>query len=91
MESSNRTLGLLKGRYIDRSSQRNILRLSDLKQALEDQDWIETSVRHTRSVKAARTNEGERTQLGRMGKDSRRSKVRLQSYMAMDDEQKGRI
>ena len=68
MESSNRTLGLLKGRYVDRGSQRNIIRLSDLKQALEDKDWTEESIRHTRSVKATRANEGERPLSGRMGK-----------------------
>ena len=91
MESSNRTLGLLKGRYVDRSSQRNIIRLSDLKQALEDEDWIEASVRHTRSVKADRTNEGGRTLSGRMGTNTRREEAGLQSNVAMDDEQKGRI
>ncbi len=91
MESSNRTLGLLKGRYVDRSSQRNILRLSDLKQALEDQDWTEASIRHTRSVKATRANEGRRSQPRRMGKDSRRTEAGLQSNVAMDDEQKGRV
>ena len=91
MESSNRTLGLLKGRYIDRSSQRNILRLSDLKQALEDQDWIEASVRHTRSVKADRANKGGRTLSGRMGKHSRREEAGLQGNVAVDDEQKGRV
>ncbi|CAB5194998.1 hypothetical protein UFOVP176_50 [uncultured Caudovirales phage] len=91
MESSNRTLGLLKGRYVDRSPQRNILRLSDLKQALEDQDWIESSVRHTRSVKAARANEGRRTQPRRLGKDTRGSEAGLQSNVAVDDEQKGRV
>ena len=91
MESSNRTLGLLKGRYVDRSAQRNIIRLSDLKQALEDQDWIETSVRYVDSVKATRANEGRRSQPRRMGKDSRRSEAGLQSNVAMDDEQKGRI
>ena len=91
MEQSNRTLGLLKGRYVDRKSQRVCIRLSDLKQALEDQDWTEASVRYTRSVKADRANEGRRTLSGRMGKDSRRSEAGLQSNVAMDDEQKGRI
>lgn len=91
MESSNRTLGLLKGRYVDRSAQRNILRLSDLKQALEDQDWIEASVRHTRSVKSDRANEGGRTLSGRMGTNTRRKEAGLQSNVAMDDEQKGRV
>ena len=91
MESSNRTLGLLKGRYVDRKSQRGIIRLADLKQALEDQDWTEASVRHTRSVKTARANEGRGTQPRRMGKDSRRTEAGLQSNVAMDDEQKGRV
>ena len=87
MESSNRTLGLLKGRYVDRSPQRNILRLSDLKQALEDQDWTEASIRHTRSIKATRANTRERTQPRSLGEDSRSSEAGLQSHMAMDDEQ----
>lgn len=91
MESSNRTLGLLKGRYVDRSSQRNILRLSDLKQALEDEDWVEASVRHTRSVKAARAHEGERALSGRMGERARSSEAGLQSNVAVDGEQEGRI
>jgi len=86
MESSNRTLGLLKGRYVDRSSQRNILRLSDLKQALEDQDWTEASIRHTRSVKADRANEVGRSQSRRMGRNSRREETGLQGNVAMDDE-----
>ena len=71
MESSNRTLGLLKGRYVDRSSQRNILRLSDLKQALEDQDWIEASIRHTRSKQVVRANKGTGTLSGRLGEGTR--------------------
>ena len=75
MEKSRRVMGLLEGRYGDRSSQRNILRLSDLKQALEDKDWTETSIRHTRSVKTARANEGGRTLSGRMGKDTRGEKT----------------
>lgn len=91
MESSNRTLGLLKGRYVDRSSQRNIIRLSDLKQALEDQDWIETSVRYVDSVKATRANEGRRPQPRRMGKVPRCSEAGLQGDLAMDDEPKGRV
>ena len=84
MESSNRTMGLLKGRYVDRSSQRNIIRLSDLKQALEDRDWAETGIRHTRSVKADRANERERAQFGRLGEDTRSSKAGLQSNVAVD-------
>ena len=91
MEQSNRALGLLKGRYVDRSSQRNILRLSDLKQALENQDWTEASIRHTRSVKTTRANEGRRSQPRRMGSKTRDKEVRLQSNVAVDDEQKGRI
>ena len=86
MESSNRPLGLLKGRYVDRSTQRNILRLSDLKQALEDKDWIETSVRYVDSVKATRANEGRGTQPRRMGKVPRCSEAGLQGDVAMDDE-----
>ena len=86
MESSNRTLGLLKGRYVDRSPQRNIIRLSDLKQALEDTDWTEASVRHTRSVKADRANEVGRSQSRSMGRNPRREKAGLQGNVAMDDE-----
>ena len=91
MESSNRTLGLLKGRYVDRKSQRGVVRLSDLKQALEDKDWIEESLRYTRSKQVVRANKGTGTLSGRMGKDSRRSEAGLQSNVAVDDEQKGRI
>ena len=91
MEQSNRALGLLKGRYVDRSSQRNILRLSDLKQALEDQDWTEASIRHTRSVKATRANTRERSQPRRMGTNPRSQEAGLQGNVAVDDEQKGRV
>ena len=86
MESSNRPLGLLKGRYVDRSSQRNIIRLSDLKQAMEDEDWIETSVRYVDSVKAARANETGRSQSRRMGRNSRREEAGLQGNVAVDGE-----
>lgn len=68
MESSKRSLGLLKGRYVDSSPQRNKLRLPDLEQALGDEDWAETGLRYSRSVKATRANEGERTQPRSMGK-----------------------
>jgi len=88
MESSNRTMGLLKGRYVDRSSQRNIIRLSDLKQALEDQDWAETGIRHTRSVKADRANTRERSQSRRLGTNPRSKETGLQGNVAMDDESK---
>ena len=91
MESSNRTLGLLKGRYVDRSPQRNIIRLSDLKQALEDEDWTEASVRHTRSVKATRANDGRGSQPRRMGNKTRNKEAGLQGNVAMDDEPKGRV
>lgn len=86
MESSNRTLGVLKGRYADRSPQRDILRLSDLKQVMEDEDWIEASVRYVDSVKATRANEGGRTLSGRMGSNSRRKEAGLQGHVAVDDE-----
>lgn len=84
-------MGLLKGRYIDSGPQRNKLRLPDLEQALGDEDWIETGLRYSRSVKALRANEGERTQPRGMGKRARSSQARLQSNLAMDDEQKGRV
>ena len=91
MESSKRPLGLLKGRYIDSGSQRNKLRLPDLESLVEYEDRLEESLRYTGSVKVARANEGERSQSRRMGKNSRRTEAGLQSNLAMDDEQKGRI
>jgi len=85
MESSNRTLGLLKGRYVDRSPKRDRIRLPNSEQAMEDEDWIEASVRYVDSVKAARANEGRGTQPRRMGKDSRRTEAGLQGNVAVDD------
>ncbi len=71
MESSKRPLGLSKGRYIDRSSQRNLLRLPNFEQVMEDEDWDEASVRYVGSKQAARADEGEGSQPRRMGKRTR--------------------
>ena len=86
MESSNRPLGLLKGRYVDRSTQRDRIRLPDSEQAMEDEDWIEASVRYIDSVKVGRANETGRTQPRRMGKNSRRQEAGLQGNVAVDGE-----
>lgn len=86
MESSNRPLGLLKGRYVDRSPERDRIRLPNSEQVMEDEDWIEASVRYIDSVKVARANEGRGTQPRRMGKDSRRKKAGLQGNLAVDGE-----
>ena len=91
MESSNRPLGLLKGRYVDRSSQRDQLRFPDIESLVENEDWIEASIRYIDSVKATRANEGRRSQPRRMGTNSRRSEAGLQSNVAVDDEQTGGI
>ena len=87
MESSKRTLGLSKGIYIDRSPQRNLLRLPNFESLMEDEDWDEASVRYLGSKQTARANERERTQSGRMGRGARRKEGELQGRMAMDDEQ----
>ena len=71
MESSRRPSGIFKGRYVDNRSQRNILRLSDLKQAMEDEDYEEEGVRYVDSKQAARSYERERPQPRGMGKNSR--------------------
>ena len=71
MESSKRPLGLSKGRYIDRSPERNLLRLPNFEQIMENEDWDEASVRYIGSKQAARANEGEGTQSRRMGKRTR--------------------
>ena len=74
MESSKRPMGLLKGRYIDSSPQRHRIRLPDLEQALGDEDWLEAGLRYSRSVKIARTDEGEGTLSRGMGKRTRKVK-----------------
>lgn len=74
MESSKRPLGLLKGRYIDSGSQRNRLRLPDLESLVEYEDRLEAGLRYTGSVKAPRTDEGERTLSRGMGKRIRKGK-----------------
>ena len=74
MESSKRPMGLLKGRYIDSSSQRHRIRLPDLEQALGDEDWLEAGLRYSRSVKVARTDEGEGALSRGMGKRTRKGK-----------------
>ena len=71
MESSKRTLGLSKGRYVDRRSQSDLLRCADPESLMGDEDWAETGLRYSRSVKATRANEGERTQPRSMGKRAR--------------------
>ena len=91
MESSKRPMGLLKGRYVDSSPRRDQLRLPNIEQVMGDEDWLEAGLRYSRSVKAPRTDEGERSQPRRMGKNSRRTEAGLQSNLAMDDEQKGRV
>jgi len=75
MESSKRSLGLLKGRYVDSSPQRNRLRLPDLEQAMGDEDWVETGLRYSRSVKASRADEGTRAQPRSMGKRTRKGET----------------
>ncbi len=74
MESSKRPMGLLKGRYVDSSPQRNRLRLPDLEQVMGDEDWLEAGLRYSRSVKIARTDEGEGTLSRGMGKRTRKGK-----------------
>ncbi len=74
MESSKRPMGLLKGRYIDSSPQRHRIRLSSVEQAMGDEDWIEAGLRYSRSVKVARTDEGEGTLSRGMGKRIRKGK-----------------
>ena len=74
MESSKRPMGLLKGRYVDSSSQRNRIRLPDIEQAMGDEDWLEAGLRYSRSVKAPRTDEGEGTLSRGMGKRTRKGK-----------------
>jgi len=71
MESSKRPLGLSKGRYIDRSPQRNLLRLPNFEQIMEDEDWDEASVRYIGSKQTVGADEGKGTQPRRMGKRTR--------------------
>jgi len=75
MESSKRPMGLLKGRYVDSSSQRHRIRLPDLEQALGDEDWLEAGLRYSRSVKTPRTDEGEGTLSRGMGKRTRKGEA----------------
>ena len=74
MESSRRPMGLLKGRYVDSSPRRDQLRLPNIEQALGDEDWLEAGLRYSRSVKVARTDEGEGTLSRGMGKRTRKGK-----------------
>ncbi len=67
-------MGLLKGRYIDSSPRRDQLRFSDLEQVMGDEDWLEAGLRYSRSVKVARTDEGEGTLYRGMGKRTRKGK-----------------
>lgn len=71
MESSKRPSGVFKGRYVDNRPQRHILRLSDLKQALEDKDYEETSLRYPNRKQTFGADQGERPQSGRLGRRAR--------------------
>ena len=71
MESSKRPSGIFKGRYVDNRSQRHLLRFSDPKQIMEDEDYEEEGVRYVGSKQAARSYERERPQSRGMGKNSR--------------------
>ena len=71
MESSRRPSGIFKGRYVDNRPQRNLIRLSNLEQDLEDEDYAEAGVRYVSSKQAARADKGERTQPRRMGRNTR--------------------
>jgi len=71
MESSRRPSGIFKGRYVDNRPQRNILRLSDLKQAMEDEDYEEAGVRYTHRKQTFGADQGERPQSGRLGRRAR--------------------
>jgi len=71
MESSRQPRGVFKGRYIDSSPQRNRLRFPDTQSALEYEDSLEPSVRYTDSLKTARSLNRERSQLRRLGTETR--------------------
>lgn len=71
MESSRRPSGIFKGRYVDNRPQRNLIRLSNLEQDLEDEDYAEAGVRYVSSKQAARADKGERPQFRRMGRNTR--------------------
>lgn len=71
MESSRQPRGVFKGRYIDNRAQRDKLRFSDIEQALEYEDSLEPSVRYVDSLKVVRSIDRERTQLRRLGTETR--------------------
>ena len=71
MESSRRPSGIFKGRYVDNRPQRNFLRLSSVEQIVEDEDYAEAGVRYVSRKQTTRTNEGERTQPRRLGRNTR--------------------
>ena len=70
MESSRRPSGIFKGRYVDNRPQRNILRLSNLEQDMEDEDYAEAGVRYVSRKQTARADEGKRTQPRRLGRNT---------------------
>lgn len=72
MDSSKQPRGVFKGRYVDSSPQRNKLRFPDVESALEYEDSMEPSVRYVDSIKAFRSEQRARPQLGRLGQESRR-------------------
>ena len=67
-------MGLLKGRYVDSGPQWHRIRLPNLEQVMGDEDWLEAGLRYSRSVKVARTDEGEGALSRGMGKRTRKGK-----------------
>lgn len=67
METSKRPLGLYKGRYLN-YAQRPIVRCTNVKPYLEDEDSESAGVRYAPSKQAIRAEQGERALARKLGK-----------------------
>lgn len=73
MEKSKWPTKLSKQGYIVDSAQRNRFRFSSVEQALEDDDYEETSIRYAGRKQAFGADQGERPQFIRLGRRAKNS------------------
>ena len=71
METSKRPKGVSKGMYVDSYAERRGFRCASIESLMEDEDKVDSMLRYSNSVKAARTEQARRSQSRSMGRGSR--------------------
>lgn len=71
MEQSKGAKGISGQVYVDSHAERRLFRCASVESLMADPDSFESMLRYARGVKASRSEQERRAQLGRLGKDSR--------------------